>query len=116
MSEQNDGNGPAEERRDFLKGAAVMAGGAAAALVAADGSAAEAPAAAPGRTVQLALKPGIEAKAVHAALDRVFELAGCVACGLNGILDLRLNVVNPAINERFSKQGILGVSENLRGF
>lgn len=116
MSEENGGLKSQDERRDFLKETLIAAGGAAVALVAADSSAAEKPDAIAGRSIHLALKPGIDAKVVHGALDRIFELVGCVACGFNGILDLRINVVNPAINERFGKQGILGVSENLRGF
>ena len=45
-----------------------------------------------------------------------FRLAVCPACGLNGILDLRINVVNPGISDRFGKEGVLGVSENLGRF
>jgi hypothetical protein len=43
-------------------------------------------------TVQLALREGISAKDVHAALDRIFRLHGCITCGLAG-LDLRLRTI-----------------------
>ena len=65
-------------------------------------------------SLSLAVRPGVSAKSVHAALDRIFELVGCTACGFNGILDLKINVINPQISERF--EGIVGVSENLRRF
>ena len=65
-----------------------------------------------GSSLTLAVKPGVSAKSVHAALDRIFELAGCTACGLNGILDLKINVINPRVSTQLD--GIVGVSENLR--
>lgn len=117
MSEEKIDPKSAGERREFLKGGLAVAGGTAA-LVAAGAGAQDAAAQSnpmPGRSVHLAVKPGVDAKTVVAALERIFELSGCPACGFNGILDLRINVTNPAINDRF-KQGILGVSENLRGF
>jgi hypothetical protein len=102
----------AEERRAFLKGTVLAAG--TTVVASAASQAAEASDPMPGRSIHLAVKGGVQAKAVHAALDRIFELVGCVACGFNGILDLRINVVNPA-SDRFSKEGILGASGNLRG-
>ena len=65
-----------------------------------------------GSYLTLAVKPGVSAKSVHAALDRIFELAGCTACGFNGIIDLKINVINPRISQQL--EGIVGVSENLR--
>jgi len=65
-----------------------------------------------GSSLTLAVKPGVSAKSVHAALDRIFELVGCTACGFNGILDLKINVINPRISQQLD--GIIGVSENIR--
>ena len=62
------------------------------------------------------LKSGIEARTVHAALDRIFELVGCPSCGFNGILDLHLDIMGPTISERFGKGGVLGASQNLGNF
>jgi anaerobic selenocysteine-containing dehydrogenase len=115
MSEQKIDPESSSERRDFLKGGLAVAGGTAALAAGAGVQDAEASDPMPGRSVHLAVKPGVDAKTVVAALERIFELSGCPACGLNGLLDVRINVINPAINDRF-KQGILGVSENLRGF
>jgi hypothetical protein len=58
-------------------------------------------------SLRLVLRPGIEAKAVHGALDKIFELAGCPSCGFNGIMDVHLHIVNPAIADKFG--GIAGV-------
>lgn len=63
-------------------------------------------------SVRLAVKPGIEAKAVHAALDRIFELSGCTACGFNGILDFSILVINP--ESKFNIPGIVGIG-GIRG-
>ena len=67
-----------------------------------------------GKSIHLAVRNGVSAKSVHAALDRIFELAGCTACGFNGILDLRINVINPAISKQYD--GVVGISENVRNF
>ncbi len=99
------------ERRSFLTGT-VLAG--AAALGGASATAQAADALGPiGRSLNLAVKGGVQAKALHVALDRIFELAGCRTCGLNGILDLRINVVNP-VSPQLAKEGLLGASEGLR--
>lgn len=66
------------------------------------------------KSVHLAVRPGVSAKTVHAALDRIFEIAGCPACGFNGILDLKVNVIHPEVSGKFD--GLLGVSENLGKF
>ena len=65
-----------------------------------------------GSSLTLAVRPGVSAKSVHAALDRIFELVGCTACGFNGILDLKINVINPKLSQPLD--GIVGVSENIR--
>jgi len=56
-------------------------------------------------TLQLTFREGITAKSVHDALDRIFKLHGCLACGFHG-LDIRLQVVDPALRQ---VQGIEGV-------
>ena len=65
-----------------------------------------------GSYLTLSVKPGVSAKSVHAALDRIFELVGCTACGFNGILDLKISVINPRLSQPID--GIVGVSENIR--
>jgi hypothetical protein len=99
------------ERRSFLTGAVLA--GAATTVGSATAQAADALGPITSRSLHFAVKGGVQAKTVHAALDRIFVLAGCRTCGLNGILDLRINVVNPASAE-LTKEGILGASEGLR--
>ena len=50
-----------------------------------------------GKLVRLNPRPGttIDAKSVHAALDQIFRLNGCLACGLLGI-DIHINGPDPA--------------------
>jgi hypothetical protein len=119
MSEPNESS--TDERRAFLKGTLLAAG-----TVVASTAAAEAASSAeqadklsnpmPGRSVHIAVKSGIQAKTVHAALDHFFELVGCPACGFNGILDFQIKVVGATISDRFGKEGVLGASENLGRF
>ena len=73
-------------------------------------------AAIPPRSVSIAVRPGIKAQTLHAAIDQLIGQFGCLACGLNGILDLRIDVVNPEISERFAKDGVLGVNMNVARF
>ena len=40
------------------------------------------------KSFDLEFKPEVTAEELHATLDRLLELAGCPACGLNGI-DIR---------------------------
>ena len=68
------------------------------------------------RSVHFSVRPGVEAKAVHLALDRIFELNGCVGCGMAGIIDLMILPTNPPISDGLTKAGIVGISQNLRGF
>jgi hypothetical protein len=112
MSDSNDNS--TDDRRAFLKGAVLAAGVTVA--VAAEGQQEASKLLSTGRSVALAVKGGIKAPTVHAALDRVFRLAGCPTCGLNGILDLRINVVNPVIPDQFAREGLVGISENLGQF
>lgn len=112
MNDSNDNS--SDDRRAFLKGAVLAAG--ATVAVAAEGQQEASKLLSTGRSVAFSVKSGIKAPTVHAALDRVFRLAGCPSCGLNGILDFRINVVNPAISDQFARDGLLGVSENLGQF
>ena len=49
-----------------------------------------------GNLVRLSTSPGskITAKQVHAAMDQIFRLNGCLACGLLGI-DIHINGPDP---------------------
>jgi hypothetical protein len=56
---------------------------------------------APTKAVVVTLPPKVNAKTIHATLDEIFKLNGCIACGLGGI-DLRLrlgDIIQPRINE-----------------
>ena len=62
-----------------------------------------------GNLVRLTSNPGakITAKQVHAAMDQIFRLNGCLACGLLGI-DIHINGPDP---EPFEVEGF---SANIR--
>ncbi|HYN50747.1 MAG TPA: hypothetical protein VES62_07460 [Thermoleophilaceae bacterium] len=62
--------------------------------------------------VQLTLREGIQARAIHDALDRLFELHGCSVCGLVGI-DLDFRVLPP---ERIERLGLLKLGNELQRF
>ena len=49
-----------------------------------------------GNLVRLSASPGskLQAKQVHEAIDQIFRLNGCLACGLLGI-DLHINGPDP---------------------
>ena len=50
-------------------------------------------------SVTVTLPRKVDAKTIHATLDKIFKLNGCVACGLGGI-DLRLrlgDLINPGV-------------------
>jgi hypothetical protein len=49
-----------------------------------------------GNLVRLTASPGskISAKQIHAAMDQIFRLNGCLACGLLGI-DIHINGPDP---------------------
>ncbi|HEX7680918.1 MAG TPA: hypothetical protein VF713_22470 [Thermoanaerobaculia bacterium] len=51
-----------------------------------------------GKTVTLTANPGakITAVQVHAALDQIFKMAGCLACGLGG-WDLNVHGPRPEV-------------------
>jgi hypothetical protein len=63
-------------------------------------------------TIGLSVERDISAESVHAALDRIFDLVGCPTCGLNGIVDLTINVVNPVLRDEI--KGVVGLTPNLR--
>lgn len=64
-----------------------------------------------GRSVALVVKPGISAKSVHQALEQIFELSGCLACGLLGIDDLNIRVLDARQFQRFKQiDGIQSIS------
>ena len=58
------------------------------------------------RTLHVTVEPNIKAEAVHAALDKIFEMNGCTVCGLNG-LEVRWRVRDP-LTEVF--KGIEGIA------
>jgi len=69
-----------------------------------------------GGGIHLVVKPGVTAKSVHAALDEIFKLSGCVACGFQGIDDLSIRVVNPEAQRTLGHiEGIQSVSITQRG-
>jgi hypothetical protein len=47
-----------------------------------------------GKTVQLGFGPGVTRESIHVALDTLFAISGCLACGLLGF-DAHLYGVNP---------------------
>jgi hypothetical protein len=51
-------------------------------------------------TVKFVVEEGIQAKQLHAMLDRVFDLHGCTPCGLGGI-DLHIHVRDQLLFDRF---------------
>jgi len=63
-------------------------------------------------SLELAVQEDISSKSVHLALDRIFDMCGCPTCGLNGIIDLKISVINPVMRDEF--EGILGMSQNIR--
>ncbi len=55
--------------------------------------------------VLVTLPPKVNAKVIHATIDEIFRLNGCLACGLGGI-DLRLRLGDirlPRINENIAQ-------------
>ncbi len=55
--------------------------------------------------VLVTLPTKVNAKVIHATLDEIFRLNGCLACGLGGI-DLRLRIgeiMQPRINENIAQ-------------
>jgi hypothetical protein len=55
--------------------------------------------------VLVTLPTKVSAKVIHATLDEIFRLNGCLACGLGGI-DLRLrlgDIRQPRINENIAQ-------------
>ena len=67
------------------------------------------------KTARVLVKEGIDAKAVHAALDRILELSGCPTCGFQGILRLGFEVINPEITNQVGRiDGIVGVGVEVR--
>ncbi|MFN2588094.1 MAG: hypothetical protein ABR613_08255 [Actinomycetota bacterium] len=61
-------------------------------------------------TATVLLGDEVAASEIHAALDRIFEMNGCPACGLIGI-DLRLLVRDAKLSgELDSFDGVLGMT------
>lgn len=52
--------------------------------------------------LQIGLREGIQAEAIHQSLDRLFEAAGCPSCGLNGF-DLHIQVLDDDWSRQFGK-------------
>lgn len=90
-------------RRDAVKFAAASAAALAATNLLSSGTplqAAPAEAAAlqrsalSGKTVRLGFDPSVTPKSIHEALETLFEISGCLTCGLLGF-DIHLHGVNP---------------------
>jgi len=47
-----------------------------------------------GKTVRLGFDPSVTPESIHKALETLFEISGCLACGLLGF-DIHLHGVNP---------------------
>ena len=47
-----------------------------------------------GKTVRLGFDPSVTPESIHRALETLFEISGCLACGLLGF-DIHLHGVNP---------------------
>ena len=60
--------------------------------------------------VQLTVARDVKAEQVHAALDKIFELHGCLACGLNG-LDIFLRHTTPIMEAFRGFEGISAVEQ-----
>jgi len=60
--------------------------------------------------IQLTVARNVKADHVHAALDKIFELHGCPACGLNG-LDISLRHSTPLVDSFKGFQGISAVEQ-----
>ncbi len=57
------------------------------------------------KPVMVTLPAKATAKSIHLAIDEIFKLNGCVACGLGGI-DLRLRI-GEVINPRFQENIVI---------
>jgi hypothetical protein len=64
-------------------------------------------------SIGLVVEKNISAESVHAALDRVFDMVGCPTCGLNGVIDFHISVINPIMRDEI--KGVVGLTPNIRG-
>lgn len=58
--------------------------------------------------LDISLAGSVKAETVHAALDRIFEMAGCRACGLVGI-DLTFRGDDPILERFADLEGIRSI-------
>ncbi len=67
----------------------------------------------PSQRVRLVVRPDIDSKLLHEALDRVLGLAGCTQCGLNGF-DLDIVRGDPIIEQARQAKGIESIALETR--
>jgi hypothetical protein len=67
-----------------------------------------------GRTIDVVVTHGVDAKNLHELLDRVIGLYGCPSCGFQGIDDFTIRVVNPMLTEKLGKiEGVQAISAGM---